>query len=976
MSVGIKTRLRTANRLFRAGTLLLVCVVLGTFDTSVVAYNFTFFGGRLGRPGVDTGPAGTNDFLYSWNKPDHGTITWFLDRNALTVTACDNACFTALKARVQPQLDKWALWIRVGFSEAANLNDADIRIRFIDFSLVAGSADAQPDPTDGVTGTTLNHVLIRIDPDGLFAWNTAAGRDDFAYTVLHETGHALGLGDLYLVDHGDSTFEGEDFCDHGLPSGPIPDTRTKTDNVMQTRGWTTLDNDSIHGAEWLWGCSGSNAIVTGKLAKRTGLNNANKVAPHHGLTQTPKTWTYRGSVAAFVSTPKVTLNFAGIQAARSVGPGTWISTIFPDRVEFDHIGPYEGNFKFELDCDQSSERHGDATVAGAVATNFAASPAGGGPQLFPFAMVFGADCGPPTQGACCCPDMSCFDDVAPDGCKEADCISRNGQLCAASPCPCDDLPYPCDWCWVETSRENNCPLEWCGDGECDCGCQFSDVDCGGTCPGACCCPDVSCFDGVAPDACIQAGCLPSEGLCGVCPCPCCDIQLSCDWCWLGTTRENNCPLDWCGDGECDCGCQFVDVDCSSAAECCSTSDCDDGNVCTTNSCVNGQCLYTANSAPCNDGQFCNGADTCSNRSCSLHAGTPCPGPDGDGNCSESCNEGSGNCTAPDPNDSSCNDNNACTTNDRCLNGACSGAVINCNDGQFCNGVETCNPGVGCVEGTPPDCDDGVDCTVDGCDEENDTCVHFPDDSLCGSGSFCEGGLHCDAVLGCVTGPVPDCDDGIACTEDRCDTDLDECVHEPLEDGCPDDNPCDGIEWCDPDQGCVPGDSWMNAEPECRTNVCAVRRNMITLTFDGPLPPNPEDACDLCAMPLNTDHTCPSPLDDNFDWIVDGNSLTLMQKENQGLENKKWYALSCPEGIDSVGPMEYQFVVCMGDANNDKFVNFADLVHISQGIPARSPLSPENKRRDCNGDGFVNFADLVCANGYNPSSCPMTPPPSP
>ena len=63
----------------------------------------------------------------------------------------------------------------------------------------------------------------------------------------------------------------------------------------------------------------------------------------------------------------------------------------------------------------------------------------------------------------------------------------------------------------------------------------------------------------------------------------------------------------------------------------------------------------------------------------MHAGNPCPGPDGDGNCAESCNEAADNCTAADPNASAC------------------------NDGVFCNGVEFCDPAQNaCANGTPPD----------------------------------------------------------------------------------------------------------------------------------------------------------------------------------------------------------------------------------------------------------------------------------
>ena len=138
------------------------------------AYNFTFFGGRLGRDGVATGAAGTNDFLYSWPTPDNGTLTWWLDRNAppggngLPVANCDAACLAALKARVQPELDKWALWIRVSFSEAANMAAADVVIRFTTDSATA-DADA-----DGNTGTTLDNALIRINPGLQPNWTTAA----------------------------------------------------------------------------------------------------------------------------------------------------------------------------------------------------------------------------------------------------------------------------------------------------------------------------------------------------------------------------------------------------------------------------------------------------------------------------------------------------------------------------------------------------------------------------------------------------------------------------------------------------------------------------------------------------------------------------------------------------------------------------------------------------------------------------------
>lgn len=61
--------------------------------------------------------------------------------------------------------------------------------------------------------------------------------------------------------------------------------------------------------------------------------------------------------------------------------------------------------------------------------------------------------------------------------------------------------------------------------------------------------------------------------------------------------------------------------------------CDDRNPCTDDRCEGGLCVHAANSAPCDDGLFCNGADTCRDRACA-HAGSPCAG---------GCDEGTDTC---------------------------------------------------------------------------------------------------------------------------------------------------------------------------------------------------------------------------------------------------------------------------------------------------------------------------------------------
>lgn len=92
---------------------------------------------------------------------------------------------------------------------------------------------------------------------------------------------------------------------------------------------------------------------------------------------------------------------------------------------------------------------------------------------------------------------------------------------------------------------------------------------------------------------------------------------------------------------------------------------------------------------CDDGLFCNGAET--------------------------CNLGTGNCQSGSaPN---CNDGVACT-DDSCNEGtdSCNNVAnnANCDDGLFCNGDETCHATLGCQAGTDP-------CAPEPCNEGSDTC---------------------------------------------------------------------------------------------------------------------------------------------------------------------------------------------------------------------------------------------------------------
>ena len=110
----------------------------------------------------------------------------------------------------------------------------------------------------------------------------------------------------------------------------------------------------------------------------------------------------------------------------------------------------------------------------------------------------------------------------------------------------------------------------------------------------------------------------------------------------------------------------------------------------------------------------------------------------------------------------------------------------CDDGVYCDGIAVCQGG-NCVNGPPPDCDDGIACTDDSCDESLARCVHTShpnccetsadcvDSDACTTGERCLGGscvsepevcpassctsAFCDAEAGCGLMPVAD---GVTC----------------------------------------------------------------------------------------------------------------------------------------------------------------------------------------------------------------------
>ncbi len=252
----------------------------------------------------------------------------------------------------------------------------------------------------------------------------------------------------------------------------------------------------------------------------------------------------------------------------------------------------------------------------------------------------------------------------------------------------------------------------------------------------------------------------------------CDALLDCQTNVNLCTDNVSCTVDSCD--EISDSCIFTPI--PGCQSCVFDIDCNDGVPCTIDVCQGGACVITPSDTLCNNGQFCDGVEICQPL-LGCMAGTPITCDDGVVCTSDSCNE----------------------IADVCLNITNDSA---CDDGQFCNGVETCSDQLGCLPGVTP-CDDGVDCTVDACNELNNSCVPVPFDDQCDDGLFCNGTETCHPLFGCETGTLP-CDDGIDCSLDACNEVTGECSRIFSDLLCDDGDDLNGIETCHPQLGCQPG----------------------------------------------------------------------------------------------------------------------------------------------------------------------------
>lgn len=279
-----------------------------------------------------------------------------------------------------------------------------------------------------------------------------------------------------------------------------------------------------------------------------------------------------------------------------------------------------------------------------------------------------------------------------------------------------------------------------------------------------------------------------------------------------------CTQDWCEASTATCSHVPVNALCE-----------DEGSPCLLSLCVSSVgCVIDADSQDglsCDDDDACSMSSLCESGYCVAGAQRDCD--DGNLCTNDSCDSASG--CLHNANNAPCDDGSNWTGNDQCVDGVCKGfgdkncvTLSDCDDGNPCTAL-TCVDGK--CESVGATCDDGLACTVDSCDPA-DGCIHTPKNALCGEGEWCEPSYAGIGGKGCVACWSDEgCDDGNVCTTHSCVDGT--CVYKAIEEkiACDDGDACtlqsfciagtcsggdpkncdDGLvctkDWCDPDLGC-------------------------------------------------------------------------------------------------------------------------------------------------------------------------------
>ncbi len=295
-----------------------------------------------------------------------------------------------------------------------------------------------------------------------------------------------------------------------------------------------------------------------------------------------------------------------------------------------------------------------------------------------------------------------------------DCDDRN----ACTLDTCDPATGACGRAPLDCNDRNACTAETC-DPERGCVRAPVDVPCG-TGAGACSyghhCEGGNCI--------AEPGC-PSY----VCQTGTCDYYSGCTYySQAGTDCSDACYYSTCIRGycepqipllECDDGNPLTQDSCHPEKGCVYTDICDDFNPCTSDSRdpVSGACLHAAVPGSCDDRNACTIDDTCVNGAC---RGTLRSCDDANSCTNDYCDNLRG--CFRSARTGACDDGNPCTENDACREGSCSAGVpILCDDGDP-GTLDTCNVRDGCVSLPDPRL---TDQDGDGVPDSGDNCPTVP-----------------------------------------------------------------------------------------------------------------------------------------------------------------------------------------------------------------------------------------------------------
>ncbi|GAB4202678.1 MAG: hypothetical protein OHK0013_16160 [Sandaracinaceae bacterium] len=196
---------------------------------------------------------------------------------------------------------------------------------------------------------------------------------------------------------------------------------------------------------------------------------------------------------------------------------------------------------------------------------------------------------------------------------------------------------------------------------------------------------------------------------------------------------------------------------------------------TCNGSARSSCTFPGSATSCDDLAFCTTGDRCNGAGACT--GMPRVCDDGNVCTTDSCDEMGDRCaTSPVPTGTACDDGAACTTRDVCTAGTCAGTPITCPDDGLACTASVCSPTTGtCGTVITTGCVIGGRCVAEGavdptnpcrvCDPRASTTSYSPgpvgrscSDASCSGGIFTPAGA-CNAAGTCEVGATTPCPSG-------------------------------------------------------------------------------------------------------------------------------------------------------------------------------------------------------------------------